>query len=98
MVYPQFLAQDPRIAPPQQQQKLLQYCRNALNLSPRGRMTMMMMNNIGPDGTPMYRPPLQLINTTKLYRGVRQRHWENGWLRFVFLKIGLVSGWEHSTR
>ncbi|KAI9080920.1 hypothetical protein K1719_037081 [Acacia pycnantha] len=38
----------------------------------------------------MYRPPLQLINTTKLYRGVRQRHWENGWLRFVFLEIGLL--------
>ncbi|KAI9093385.1 hypothetical protein K1719_027399 [Acacia pycnantha] len=74
MVYPQFLAQDPGIAPQQQQQQLLQYWRDALNLSPRGRM-MMMMNNVGPDGRPMYRPPPQPINTTKLYRGVRQRHW-----------------------
>lgn len=35
----------------------------------------MMMNNLGPDGRPMFRPPLQPLNTTKLYRGVRQRHW-----------------------
>lgn len=34
-----------------------------------------MMNSVGPDGRPMYRPPPQPINTTKLYRGVRQRHW-----------------------
>lgn len=34
------------------------------------------MNCVGPDGRPiMYRPPPQPINTTKLYRGVRQRHW-----------------------
>ncbi|KAK3404653.1 hypothetical protein EUGRSUZ_K00961 [Eucalyptus grandis] len=54
------------------QQRLLQYWSDALNLSPRGRM--MMMNRLGPDGRPIFRPP-QPINTTKLYRGVRQRHW-----------------------
>ncbi|XP_076904691.1 ethylene-responsive transcription factor ERF054 [Bidens hawaiensis] len=48
-----------------QQQQLLNYWSDALNLSPRGRM--MMMNKI--------RPPIQPIHTTKLYRGVRQRHW-----------------------
>ncbi|KAJ6952721.1 ethylene-responsive transcription factor ERF054-like [Populus alba x Populus x berolinensis] len=48
----------------QQQQQLFQYWNDALNLSPRGRM--MMMNRL---------PPIQPINTTKLYRGVRQRHW-----------------------
>lgn len=47
------------------QQQLLNYWSDALNLSPRGRM--MMMNKI--------RPPIQPIHTTKLYRGVRQRHW-----------------------
>ncbi|KAJ9550136.1 hypothetical protein OSB04_014181 [Centaurea solstitialis] len=47
------------------QQQLLQYWSDALNLSPRGRM--MMMNKI--------RPPIQPLHTTKLYRGVRQRHW-----------------------
>lgn len=36
---------------------------------------MMMMNRLGPDGRPFYRPSVQPINTTKLYRGVRQRHW-----------------------
>ncbi|XP_071724450.1 ethylene-responsive transcription factor ERF053-like [Rutidosis leptorrhynchoides] len=52
------------------QQQLLQY----LNLSPRGRM--MMMNRLGPDGRPIFRPPpVQPLNTSKLYRGVRQRHW-----------------------
>ncbi|XP_050204475.1 ethylene-responsive transcription factor ERF054-like [Mercurialis annua] len=57
----------------QQQQQLYQYWSDALNLSPRGRM--MMMSKLGPDGRPMFRPPIQPINTTKLYRGVRQRHW-----------------------
>ncbi|KAL2328249.1 hypothetical protein Fmac_021676 [Flemingia macrophylla] len=42
---------------------------DAMNLSPRGRM-MMMMNR-----TPMLRPQAQPLNATKLYRGVRQRHW-----------------------
>lgn len=35
----------------------------------------MMMNRLGPDGRPLFRPQVQPINTTKLYRGVRQRHW-----------------------
>ncbi|XP_076937469.1 ethylene-responsive transcription factor ERF054-like [Bidens hawaiensis] len=47
------------------QHQLLNYWSDALNLSPRGRM--MMINKI--------RPPIQPIHTTKLYRGVRQRHW-----------------------
>ncbi|XP_020229396.1 ethylene-responsive transcription factor ERF053 [Cajanus cajan] len=52
------------------QQQLLQYWSDALNLSPRG-----MLARVGPDGRPLFRPPTQPINTTKLYRGVRQRHW-----------------------
>lgn len=59
--------------PAAQQQHLLQYWSDALNLSPRGRM--MMMNRLGPDGRPQLRPLAQHISTTKLYRGVRQRHW-----------------------
>ncbi|PON43670.1 AP2/ERF transcription factor [Parasponia andersonii] len=57
----------------QNQRQMLQYWSDALNLSPRGRMMMM----IGPDGRPFFRAPapVQPINTTKLYRGVRQRHW-----------------------
>uniref|UniRef100_A0A2P2JFG1 Ethylene-responsive transcription factor ERF054-like n=1 Tax=Rhizophora mucronata TaxID=61149 RepID=A0A2P2JFG1_RHIMU len=58
----------------QQQQRMFQYWSDALNLSPRGRR--MMMNRLGPDGRPLFRPPqVQPYNTTKLYRGVRQRHW-----------------------
>ncbi|XP_021827729.1 ethylene-responsive transcription factor ERF054-like [Prunus avium] len=56
-----------------QQQQLLQYWSDAFNLSPRGRV--MMMNRLGPDGRPLFRPPAMPYNTTKLYRGVRQRHW-----------------------
>lgn len=74
VVYPPIplLSLDPALQ--QQQQQLVQHW----NLSPRGRMMMMMNNNnnnnrVGPDGRPMYSP--QPINTTKLYRGVRQRHW-----------------------
>lgn len=52
-----------------------QYWNDALNLSPRGRM-MMMMNRSGGDGRPMLRAPSQVpLSATKLYRGVRQRHW-----------------------
>ncbi|KAJ9170978.1 hypothetical protein P3X46_019034 [Hevea brasiliensis] len=68
--YPPFFAEESALAA---QQQLFQYWSNALNLSPRGRM--MMMNRLGPDGRPLFRPPVQPINTTKLYRGVRQRHW-----------------------
>ncbi|GKV36765.1 hypothetical protein SLEP1_g44859 [Rubroshorea leprosula] len=57
----------------QQQQQFLLYWSDALNLSPRGRM--MMMSGLGQDGRPLFRAPVQPINTTKLYRGVRQRHW-----------------------
>nr|WFI63208.1 DREB-A6-6 protin [Morus alba] len=68
----------PFLFQPQRQQQLLQYWSDALNLSPRGRM-MMMIGGFGPDGRPLFRPPaaaaVQPINTTKLYRGVRQRHW-----------------------
>ncbi|OIT01260.1 PREDICTED: ethylene-responsive transcription factor ERF054-like [Nicotiana attenuata] len=57
----------------QNQQQLLQYWNETLNLSPRGRM--MMMSRLGQDSKGLFRPQLQPINTTKLYRGVRQRHW-----------------------
>ncbi|KAI5660818.1 hypothetical protein M9H77_20141 [Catharanthus roseus] len=62
-----------------QQQQLLQYWSDALNLSPRGRMMMMMNNNRfgqNQENRNLFRPTtIQPINTTKLYRGVRQRHW-----------------------
>lgn len=35
----------------------------------------MMMSRLGQEGGQYFRPPVQPINTTKLYRGVRQRHW-----------------------
>ncbi|KAM7498153.1 hypothetical protein LguiA_022567 [Lonicera macranthoides] len=56
-----------------QQQQTLQYWSDALNLSPRGRMTM--INRLGHDNRTLFRPPLQPFTPTKLYRGVRQRHW-----------------------
>ncbi|KAF2304693.1 hypothetical protein GH714_037505 [Hevea brasiliensis] len=73
--YPPLFAGEFALANQRQQQQMLQYWNDSLNLSPRGRM--MMMNRLGPDGRPLFRPPVQLqpINTTKLYRGVRQRHW-----------------------
>lgn len=67
--FPPYFAGDS--APSQQQ--LLQYWSDALNLSPRGRM--MMMNRLGQDGRGLFRPPVPPISPTKLYRGVRQRHW-----------------------
>ncbi|KAL3631568.1 hypothetical protein CASFOL_024552 [Castilleja foliolosa] len=60
----------------QQQQQLLQYWSDALNLSPRGRV--MMMNRLSQSGGKafMYGPPIAPpLPPTKLYRGVRQRHW-----------------------
>ncbi|XVF01964.1 hypothetical protein REPUB_Repub04eG0135000 [Reevesia pubescens] len=72
-VYRPFFAGESSLPPQQQQQQFLQYWSDALNLSPRGRM--MMMSRLGQDGRQLYRPPVQPINTTKLYRGVRQRHW-----------------------
>nr|XP_043609710.1 ethylene-responsive transcription factor ERF054-like [Erigeron canadensis] len=58
---PYFLGENPGLS----QHQMLSYWSDSLNLSPRGRM--MMMNKM--------RPPIQPIHTTKLYRGVRQRHW-----------------------
>lgn len=54
-----------------QQQQLLQSWSDA----PRGRV--MMMSRLGPSGRPLplLKPLAQPISTTKLYRGVRQRHW-----------------------
>ncbi|XP_058780009.1 ethylene-responsive transcription factor ERF054-like [Vicia villosa] len=74
----------PPILSQQHHQQLLHYWSDALNLSPRGRMLMMMNNNNnrylgGQYGNStngaMFRPQVQPISTTKLYRGVRQRHW-----------------------
>ncbi|KAL5793812.1 hypothetical protein ACOSP7_002406 [Xanthoceras sorbifolium] len=62
----------PSLSHQQYQQQHLQCWRGALNLSPRGRL---MMNRLGPDGRPLFRPQVQPYNATKLYRGVRQRHW-----------------------
>ncbi|KNA07326.1 hypothetical protein SOVF_172920 [Spinacia oleracea] len=60
---------------PQMQQ--LQYWSEALNLSPRGKL--MMMNRFSTQGFGQQMPqggnPVSAISTTKLYRGVRQRHW-----------------------
>ncbi|KAA8525031.1 hypothetical protein F0562_011475 [Nyssa sinensis] len=56
-----------------QQQQILQYWSDALNLSPRGRM--MMMNRLAQDGRNLLRPLMPSVSPTKLYRGVRQRHW-----------------------
>ncbi|KAM7271249.1 hypothetical protein ACFE04_030463 [Oxalis oulophora] len=52
-----------------QNQQMFQQWNDALNLSPRGKA--MMINRFGADARPIFRP----IHTTKLYRGVRQRHW-----------------------
>ncbi|KAE8662188.1 Protochlorophyllide oxidoreductase C, C,PORC [Hibiscus syriacus] len=60
----------------QQQQQMVQYWSSVLNLSPRGRL--MMMSRLGlQDGTgrQLFRPLVKPISATKLYRGVRQRHW-----------------------
>lgn len=65
--YPPFISTDSSTIPHQyqyhHQKQLLHYWSDALNLSPRGRT--------------MLRPQQQVqpLNTTKLYRGVRQRHW-----------------------
>ncbi|KAH7860829.1 hypothetical protein Vadar_018470 [Vaccinium darrowii] len=73
---PYFFAGDSAAALHQQhQQQLLQYWSDALNLSPRGRM--MMMNRLEQSSRGLFRPPVMgpPISPTKLYRGVRQRHW-----------------------
>ncbi|KAG9440990.1 hypothetical protein H6P81_016844 [Aristolochia fimbriata] len=80
MGYSPFFMRSGGVAPPcatlntQEQQQLLRYWSEALNLSPRGQM--MMMSRLGQDGHrgfPLLRPPN--TTSTKLYRGVRQRHW-----------------------
>ncbi|KAG7579927.1 AP2/ERF domain [Arabidopsis thaliana x Arabidopsis arenosa] len=58
----------------QQQQHMLQYWRDILKLSPSGRMMMMNMLRQESD-LPLTRPPIEPFSATKLYRGVRQRHW-----------------------
>ncbi|KAK8569649.1 hypothetical protein V6N13_046698 [Hibiscus sabdariffa] len=80
VVYQPVLSGEPSLSlsmsPQQQQQQLVQYWSNVLNLSPRGRL--MMMRRLGQqDGTgrQLFKPPVQPISATKLYRGVRQRHW-----------------------
>nr|QNI23833.1 AP2/ERF transcription factor [Camptotheca acuminata] len=72
LVHPTYFAGDCALLQ-QQQQQLLQYWSDTLNLSPRGRM--MMMNRLGQDSRAWFRPLMTPVSPTKLYRGVRQRHW-----------------------
>ncbi|GMG98598.1 hypothetical protein Nepgr_000438 [Nepenthes gracilis] len=60
----------------QQQQQQLQYWSEALNLSRRGRKPTM-CNGLEQDGGgALFRSPaVPPVSSTKLYRGVRQRHW-----------------------
>ncbi|KAF8411177.1 hypothetical protein HHK36_003720 [Tetracentron sinense] len=69
--YPLFQVGDSQ--PLQTQTQILRAWSDALNLSPRGRM--MMMNRLEQDGRTLFRPPVPAFTPTKLYRGVRQRHW-----------------------
>ncbi|KAL3364038.1 hypothetical protein AABB24_012997 [Solanum stoloniferum] len=73
-LYPPYFAGE--LGPSQNQQQMLRYWNETLNLSPRGRM--MMMSRLGQDSRGIFRPQqvqVQPISATKLYRGVRQRHW-----------------------
>ncbi|OVA13207.1 AP2/ERF domain [Macleaya cordata] len=74
MGYPAFFSGDDQSLH-QQKQQLLQYWSDTLNLSPRGRM--LMMNRLEQNSRNLFRSPapLTINTTTKLYRGVRQRHW-----------------------
>ncbi|XP_022147860.1 ethylene-responsive transcription factor ERF053 [Momordica charantia] len=69
--FPPYFLSDAAAA--EQQRRLFKYWSDAFHLSPRGRA--MMMSRLGPDGNHLFRPQLQPISATKLYRGVRQRHW-----------------------
>lgn len=72
-LYPPYFAGE--LGPSQNQQQFFQYW-NEMNLSPRGRM--MMMSRMGQESRGFFRPQqvqVQPISATKLYRGVRQRHW-----------------------
>lgn len=73
--FPPYFAGEAAAASSQHQHQLLQYWSDALNLSPRGRMMMMNRLSHGQESRTLFRPPVQPITTTKLYRGVRQRHW-----------------------
>ncbi|KAG6385111.1 hypothetical protein SASPL_153938 [Salvia splendens] len=72
---PYFAGEAAAGAPPRQQQlQLLQYWSDALHLSPRGQAVM--MSRLEQHGrAALYRPPAMPLSATKLYRGVRQRHW-----------------------
>ncbi|KAI3979115.1 hypothetical protein MKX01_033025 [Papaver californicum] len=76
MGYPPFLqGGEDQSLQQQQKQQLLQYWSDTLNLSPRGKM--LMMNRLDQNSRNLFRfpTPLGINTTTKLYRGVRQRHW-----------------------
>ncbi|XP_009787574.1 ethylene-responsive transcription factor ERF054-like [Nicotiana tabacum] len=68
--HPQYFSRE--LGPFQHQ---LQHCHETLNLSPRRRTTM--LNTLGQSNrVPLFSPLLQHpYSMTKLYRGVRQRHW-----------------------
>ncbi|KAL0733481.1 hypothetical protein Bca4012_009691 [Brassica carinata] len=57
----------------QQQQHMMQYWRDILNLSPV--MSMLRQEGDLPLALQLARPLIQPFSATKLYRGVRQRHW-----------------------
>lgn len=71
--FPPYFAGEAAAAAASSQQ--LQYWSDALNLSPRGRMMMMSRLSHGQETRTLFRPAVQPITPTKLYRGVRQRHW-----------------------
>ncbi|XP_038993572.1 ethylene-responsive transcription factor ERF054-like [Hibiscus syriacus] len=76
VVYHPIFSGESSLSPQRQQQQLVQYWSNVSNLSPRRRL--MMMSRLGQQdrtGRQLFRPPVQPISATKLYRGVRQRHW-----------------------
>ncbi|KAI0500934.1 hypothetical protein KFK09_019152 [Dendrobium nobile] len=60
-------------------EQMLKYWSEALNLSPRGHMMMMSrlvaQENRGRSPASLFRIPGAVPTPTKLYRGVRQRHW-----------------------
>ncbi|KAG6386951.1 hypothetical protein SASPL_152132 [Salvia splendens] len=71
---PYFAGEAAAGTPSQQQLQLLQYWSDTLHLSPRGRT--MMLSHLEQHGrAALYRPPAMPLSATKLYRGVRQRHW-----------------------
>ncbi|KAF8114513.1 hypothetical protein N665_0036s0045 [Sinapis alba] len=59
----QMISFSPQLPQQQQQQYMVKYWSDTLNLSPRGRMMMMNQESVQP------------YSSTKLYRGVRQRQW-----------------------